>query len=69
MNGISGIRILFITCQLSMVVSGLESKLKEKGSQVITVRDDDSDLASYMRAADVFLYYLPTDILMSRKAW
>ena len=62
MNGISGIRILFITCQLSMVVSGLESKLKEKGSQVITVRDDDPNLAGYMRAADVFLYYLPTDI-------
>ena len=58
MGDLSGKRFLLITYQSSVIVIGLENKLKELGCQVLTVGDDDSDLENYIPATDLFLYYL-----------
>ncbi|MBO4374269.1 MAG: response regulator [Lachnospiraceae bacterium] len=63
MGDISGKRIMLITSQVSMIVSGIENKLNELGFQVSVVGDDNTDLSSFTFPADVFLYYLPTDAL------
>ncbi|MBR5116056.1 MAG: response regulator, partial [Lachnospiraceae bacterium] len=58
----SGKRIVLITCQISMIVNGLEKKLKDLGGDVLTIGDDDlAIIRSYESSTDLFLYYLPID--------
>ena len=61
MNDISGSKIVLITCQSSIIVKGLENKLKGFGCEVLTIGDDVSDIEAHISGADLFMYYLPVD--------
>ena len=64
MGDISEKKIVLITCQNSVIVNGLENKLKEWGCDVLTIGDDAfSEIEDYKSGTDLFLYYLPTDAL------
>ncbi|MBR6159795.1 MAG: response regulator [Lachnospiraceae bacterium] len=63
MSDISGNKIVLITYQSSVIVTGLENKLKVLGYAVTTIGDDASSVADHGSEADLFIYYLPVDIL------
>jgi CheY-like chemotaxis protein len=63
MDDISGKKIVLITSQNSIIVNGLENKLKELGCDVLTIGDGDSNIEDHKSGTDLFLYYLPTDAM------
>ena len=63
MNDISGKKIVLITSQKSVIVNGLENKLKGLGYDVLTIEDDVSNIEDHRTGTDLFLYYLPIDAL------
>jgi len=56
------LNIVLVTCQQSIIVKGLENKIKELGYTVFTIEDKFSEVEIYQHKADMFIYYLPVDV-------
>lgn len=54
--------IVLVTYQYSIIIKGLENRIKELGYTVYTIDDKVSDVELYQDKADMFIYYLPVDV-------
>ncbi len=61
-----GKNIVIVLYQYSVVVKGIERKLTEQGFHVDVLSENFDNIADYAMTADVFLLYLPADIMENK---